>query len=61
VDFRKGAHALAASAAGVLGADPFSCTVLVIRATRPDRIKILRWDGSGLVLARKQLKDGAFR
>ena len=61
VDFRKGAHALAALAAGVLGADPFSGAVLVFRAKRADRIKILLWDGSGLVLVWKQLEGGAFR
>jgi transposase len=35
--------------------------VLVFRAKRADRIKILLWDGSGLVLAWKQLEGGAFR
>jgi len=49
VDFRKGAHSLAALAAEVLGADPFSGAVLVFRSRRADRIKILIWDGSGLV------------
>lgn len=61
VDFRKGAHALAALAVEVLSADPFSGTVLVFRAKRADRIKILLWDGSGLVLVWKQLEGGAFR
>lgn len=61
VDFRKGAQALAALAAEALGADPFSGTVLVFRARRADRIKILLWDGSGLVLVWKQLEGGAFR
>jgi transposase len=61
VDFRKGAHALAALAAAVLGADPFSGVVLVFRAKRADRIKIVVWDGSGLVLVSKQLEGGAFR
>jgi transposase len=50
VDFRKGPHGLAALAAEVLGEDPFSGVVLVFRAKRADRIKILLWDGSGLVL-----------
>jgi hypothetical protein len=45
VDFRKGAHSLAALAAEVLGADPFSGAVLVFRSRRADRIKILLWDG----------------
>jgi transposase len=61
VDFRKGAHRLAALAAEVLDADPFSGTVLVFRSRRADRIKILVWDGSGLVLVWKQLEGGAFR
>ena len=50
VDFRKGAHSVAALAAEVLDADPFSGAVLVFRARRANRIKILVWDGSGLVL-----------
>ena len=61
VDFRKGAHSLAALAAEVLGADPFSGAVLVFRSRRADRIKLLMWDGSGLVLVWKQLEGGAFR
>ncbi len=61
VDFRKGAHSLAALAAEVLDADPFSGAVLVFRSRRADRIKVLVWDGSGLVLVWKQLEGGAFR
>ena len=61
VDFRKGAHSLAALAAEVLGADPFPGAVLVFRSRRADRVKILVWDGSGLVLVWKQLEGGAFR
>lgn len=61
VDFRKGAHGLAALAAEVLAEDPFSGAVIVFRAKRADRIKLLVWDGSGLVLVWKQLQQGAFR
>ena len=61
VDFRKGPHGLAALAAEVLGEDPFSGTVLVFRSKRADRIKLLVWDGSGLVLVWKQLPQGSFR
>jgi transposase len=61
VDFRKGPHGLAALAAEVLGEDPFSGAVLVFRAKRADRIKILVWDGSGLVLVWKQMPQGSFR
>ena len=45
----------------MLGADPFSGAVLVFRSRRADRIKVLLWDGSGLVLVWKQLEGGAFR
>ena len=61
VDFRKGAHSLAALAAEMLGADPFGGVVVVWRAKRADRVKILVWDASGLVLVWKQLQQGAFR
>jgi transposase len=61
VDFRKGAYGLAALASEVLGEDPFSGVVIVFRAKRADRVKILVWDGSGLVLVWKQLQQGTFR
>jgi len=41
VDFRKGAHSLAALVAEMLGEDPFSGVVLVFRAKRGDRVKIV--------------------
>ena len=61
VDFRRGAHALAALAAEMLGESPFSGVVLVFRSRRADRVKILVWDGSGLVLVWKQLEGSRFR
>jgi transposase len=61
IDFRKGAHGLAALAQEVLGEDPFSGTVIIYRSKRADRIKILVWDSSGLVLIWKQLQQGSFR
>ena len=61
VDFRKGAHGLAALASEVLAEDPFSGVVIVYRAKRADRVKILVWDNSGLVLVWKQLQQGSFR
>ena len=61
VDFRRGAHSLAALAAEELGADPFSGVVLVFRSKRADRMKILVWDGIGLVLIWKQLEADTFR
>jgi transposase len=61
VDFRKGADGLAALAKEALGQDPFSGTVLVFRSRRADRIKLIVWDGSGLVLLWKALDEGAFK
>src|SRR4029453_856662 len=39
----------------------FSGAVIVYRAKRADRVKILVWDSSGLVLIWKQLQHGSFR
>ena len=61
VDFRKGAYGLAALASEVLGEDPFSGAVIVFRSKRSDRVKILVWDTSGVVLVWKQLQQGGFR
>ena len=61
VDFRKGADGLAALVRETLGHDPFSGTIFIFRSKRADRLKILAWDGSGLVLFWKRLEHGAFR
>jgi len=61
VDFRKGADGLAAIAQSVLRLDPFSGVIIIFRAKRTDRIKLLVWDGSGLVVVWKRLEQGAFR
>jgi transposase len=61
IDFRKGAYGLAALAQEVLAEDPFSGAVIVYRSKRADRVKILVWDTSGLVLIWKQLQQGSFR
>ena len=61
VDFRKGADGLVALVRETLGHDPFAGTIFVFRSKRADRLKILVWDGSGLVLFWKRLEHGAFR
>ena len=61
VDFRRGADSLAALVREQLAHDPFSGTVFIFRSKRADRLKILAWDGSGLVLFWKRLEQGAFR
>lgn len=60
VDFRKGADGLAALVREMLDADPFSGVVYVFRAKRADRVKLLYWDGTGVVLLAKRLEDGKF-
>ena len=60
VDFRKGHDGLAALVQSVLKEDPFTGTVFVFRAKRADRLKLLFWDGSGLVMAYKRLEESPF-
>jgi hypothetical protein len=36
-------------------------TIFIFRSKRADRLKIVAWDGSGLVLLWKRLEHGAFR
>ena len=55
VDFRKGMDGLAALVREAIGAEPFSGTVYVFRAKRSDRVKLLFWDGSGVVLVANDL------
>jgi transposase len=50
VDFRRGADSLAALVREQLRHDLFSGTIFIFRSKRADRLKILAWDGSGLVL-----------
>jgi transposase len=61
IDFRKGADGLAALVREMLGDDPFSGSIYVFRSKRADRVKILAWDGTGLVLLWKRLETGSFK
>lgn len=61
VDFRKGAEGLAALVQEAMGADPFSGAVYVFRAKRADRVKLIWWDGTGMVLYAKSLETGRFQ
>ena len=60
LDLPTGIDGLAALAQEELRLDPFSGVVLVFRAKRADRIKILLWDGTGTVLVTKRLDEGKF-
>jgi transposase len=58
--FPQGYDGLAALAERELDLDPYSGIIVVFRAKRGDRIKVLLWDGSGLVLCHKRLEQGKF-
>jgi transposase len=60
VDFRKGHDGLAALIQNDLGQAPFTGTIYVFRSKRGDRLKLLYWDGSGLVMTYKRLEDHNF-
>src|SRR5271169_1081711 len=49
VDFRNGLDGLAALVQQALRENPFAGDLFVFRAKRADRVKILAWDGTGLV------------
>ena len=60
VDFRKGMDGLARLVKEEMKAEPFSGVVYVFRSKRSDRLKLLWWDGTGVVLYAKRLEQGAF-
>ena len=60
IDFRKGHDGLAALVKNELHKDPFTGTVFVFRSRRADRLKLLYWDGTGLVMAYKRLEEHTF-
>ncbi|SEP83277.1 transposase [Loktanella sp. DSM 29012] len=51
---------LAACIHGNFNLDPFSGAIYVFRSRRADRLKLLIWDGSGLVLITKRLVGRRF-
>jgi len=50
VDFRRGMDSLAMLVTDTLRGDPFCGDLFVFRSKRSDRVKIIAWDGTGLVL-----------
>jgi transposase len=60
VDFRKGHDGLAAVVQDTLKLDPFCGAIFVFRSKRADRLKLIVWDGTGLVLAHKRLESSKF-
>lgn len=60
VDFRKGVHGLVALVAEGLRGNPYCGDIFVFRSKRNDRLKILVFDGTGMILATKWLEEGGF-
>ena len=60
VDFRCGHQALALIVQNTLRLDPHSGVMVIFRSKRGDRLKILVWDGTGLVMIYKRLDEGRF-
>ena len=59
-DMRRGFDGLAALVQQQLGKDPFSGQLFIFRGKRGHLLKILFWDGQGLVLWAKRLERGRF-
>ena len=60
VDFRKGMDGLAVLVEQSLGLDPHNGSIYVFRSKRSDRLKVLVWDGSGMVMGYKRIENGKF-
>src|SRR5579875_3053683 len=59
-DMRRGFDGLASLVAQQLKQDPFSGQIFAFRGRRGPLIKLLFWDGQGLVLYAKRLERGHF-
>jgi len=59
-DMRRGFDGLSRQVQEVLGHDPFSGHLFVFRGRRGDLIKVLWFDGQGLMLLAKRLERGRF-
>ena len=60
VDFRKGMDGLAGHVAEHFDRDPFDGAIYVFRSRRANMLKMIVWDGTGLVLVTKRLDGRGF-
>ena len=61
IDMRQGFDRLAARVREHLGYNPLGGHLFVFRNKSAQRVKILWWDGTGLVLYYKRIERGQFR
>ena len=60
VDFRKGMDGLAAIVMNEFELDPFNGAIFIFRSKRSDRLKLIVWDGTGLVMTYKRIEGSGF-
>lgn len=60
VDFRKGMDGLATLVQNEFELDPFSGAIFIFRSKRSDRMKLIVWDGTGLVMIYKRIEGKGF-
>jgi transposase len=60
IDFRRGVNGLVALVADQLAADPYCGDVFIFRSKRHDRLKLIVWDGTGMIMLTKWLEEGRF-
>lgn len=60
VDFRKGMDGLANYVLYNFDLDPFSGAFFIFRSKGKDKMKVLMWDGTGLVLIYKRIEGKGF-
>jgi transposase len=61
IDMRQGFDRLAARVREQLGHNPLGGHLFVFRNKSGERVKVLWWDGTGLVLYYKRIERGQFR
>ena len=60
IDFRKGMDGLAGHIANTFDLDPYDGAIYVFRSRRANLLKMIVWDGTGLVLVTKRLDGKGF-
>ncbi|MEI4473241.1 IS66 family insertion sequence element accessory protein TnpB [Frigidibacter sp. MR17.24] len=60
IDFRKGMDGLAGHIANSFQLDPYSGAIFVFRSRRADRMKLIVWDGTGLIMVTKRMHRKGF-
>lgn len=61
IDMRKGFDGLHGVVLEVLRQDPLSGDLFVFLNKRRDRVKLLLWDGDGMLIIYKRLERGTFK